>query len=197
MALTPGVRLERVGRIVNYLWMLAAVIVFALWLQDPDLFTQESMAVRIESWGPWAFGAFIGVSLVRGLFLVPSTPVILTGGMLFPGSLPIVFVISMVGIVLSATVIYLLPGVGGYNDLLERRYPEKIARVKTLLVKPHAFWVVVGWSFFPFVPTDVICYVAGLMGMSYRRMIFALLLGEVPLVLGYLFLTQHAQGLLR
>ena len=196
MALTPGTRLERIGRIVNYLWVLAALVVFVLWLQDPGLFTQESMAARIESWGPWVFGAFIGVSLVRGLFLVPSTPVILTGGMLFPESLPTVFVISMVGIVMSATVIYLLPGAGGYNDLLERRYPEKIARVKTLLVKPHAFWVVVGWSFFPFVPTDVICYVAGLVGMSYRRMIFALLLGEVPLVLGYLFLTQRARGLL-
>ncbi len=196
MALTAGTRLERMGRIVNYLWVLAAVVVFVLWLQDPGLFSQESMAARIESWGPWVFGAFIGVSLVRGLFLVPSTPVILTGGMLFPESLPTVFVISMVGIVMSATVIYLLPGVGGYDDLLERKYPEKIARVKTLLVKPHAFWVVVGWSFFPFVPTDVICYVAGLVGMSYRRMIFALLLGEVPLVLGYLFFTQRARGLL-
>ncbi len=196
MALTIGTHLERIGRIVNYLWVLAALVVFVLWLQDPGLFTQESMAARIESWGPWVFGAFIGVSLVRGLFLVPSTPVILTGGMLFPESLPTVFVISMVGIVMSATVIYLLPGVGGYDDLLERRYPEKTAHVKTLLVKPHTFWVVVGWSFFPFVPTDVICYVAGLVGMSYRRMIFALLLGEVPLVLGYLFLTQRALGLL-
>ena len=80
-----------------------------------------------------------------------------------------VFAISIVGIVVSATVIYLLPGVGGYDDLLERRCPEKIARVKTLLAKPYAFWVVAGWSFCPFVPTDVICYAAGLLKMSYRR----------------------------
>ena len=85
---------------------------------------------------------------------------------------------------------------GGYDDFLERRYPEKIARVKTLLAKPYAFWAVVGWSFCPFVPTDVICYAAGLLRMSYRRMIGALLLGEVPLVLGYLFLTQLALDLL-
>ena len=187
---------ERVGRIVNYLWVLAALVVFVLWLQEPGLFTQESMTARIESWGPWVFVGFIGVSLVRGLFLVPSTPVILTGGILFPGSLPMVFVISMVGIVVSATVIYLLPGAGKYDDLLERRYPERIASVKTLLVRPYAFWSVVGWSFFPFVPTDVICYAAGLVGMPYRRMISALLLGEVPLVLGYLFLTRRAYGLL-
>ncbi len=45
MALTPGTRLERIGRIVNYLWMLAAVVVFVLWLQDPGLFTQESTKI--------------------------------------------------------------------------------------------------------------------------------------------------------
>ena len=42
----------------------------------------------------------------------------------------------------------------------------------------------------------VICYTAGLLGISYRRVIVALLLGEVPLVLGYLFLTQLALDLL-
>ena len=152
---------ERAGRIVNYLWALAAAVVFVLWLQDPGLFARESIAARIESWGSWMFTGFIGISLVRGFLLVPSTPVILTGGVLFPESLPMVFAISIVGIVVSATAIYLLPGVGEYDDLLERRYPEKIARVKTLLAKPYAFWVVAGWSFCPFVPTDVICYAAG------------------------------------
>ena len=187
---------ERVGRLINYLWVFMAVVVFVLWLQEPSLFARESIAAWIERWGSWMFAGFIGVSLVRGLFLIPSTPVILTGGVLFPESLPFVFGISIVGIVVSATAIYFLPGVGGYDDLLERKYPEKIARLKMLLATPYAFWVVLGWSFFPFVPTDVICYAAGLLGMSYRRMIVALLLGEVPLVVGYLFLTQIALDLL-
>ena len=187
---------ERVGRIVNYLWVIVAVAVFILWLQDPGLLARQSIAARIESWGSWMFAGFIGISLVRGFFLVPSTPVILTGGVLFPESLPLVFIISIAGIVVSASAIYFLPGVGGYDSLLEQKYPEQIARVKTLLITPYAFWVVVGWSFFPFVPTDVICYAAGLLGMSYRRVIAALLLGEVPLVLGYLFLTQIALDLL-
>ena len=71
---------ERAGRIVNYLWALAAAVVFVLWLQDPGLFARESIAARIESWGSWMFTGFIGISLVRGFLLVPSTPVILTGG---------------------------------------------------------------------------------------------------------------------
>jgi uncharacterized membrane protein YdjX (TVP38/TMEM64 family) len=142
------------------------------------------------------FAGFIGISLVRGFFLVPSTPVVLTGGVLFPESLPMVFAMSVAGIVVSATAIYYLPGAGGFDHLLERKYPEQIARMKTLLVTPHAFWVVAGWSFFPLVPTDAICYAAGLLGMPYRRMIVALLLGEMPLVIAYLFLTQVALDVL-
>ena len=108
---------ERVGRIVNYLWVIAAVAVFVLWLRDPGLFTQGAIAARIEGWGSWMFAGFIGISLVRGFFLVPSTPVILTGGVLFPESLPMVFLVSVAGIVVSATAIYYLPGVGGYDGL--------------------------------------------------------------------------------
>lgn len=154
------------------------------------------MADVIQAWGPWAFGTFVAVSLARGFLLVPSTPVILAGGMLFPGSPAAVFVVSMAGIVLSATLIYLMPAFGGYDDLIERKYPEKIVRVRTHLVRPYAFWIVIGWSFFPLVPTDVICYGAGLVQMSYRRMILALLLGEVPLVTGYLLITQRVHGLM-
>lgn len=167
---------------------------FGLWVSRPELFTEEAMADLMGGWGPWAFGGFVLVSLLRGLVLVPSTPVILAGGILFPDALLQVFAISMLGIVLSATLLYLMPGLGGYDDLLERKYPEKIAKVKRQLVKPRAFWFVVAWSFFPLVPTDVICYAAGLVQMPYRRMISALVLGEIPLVLGYLFLTQQVLG---
>jgi uncharacterized membrane protein YdjX (TVP38/TMEM64 family) len=187
---------ERVGRVATYLWFLAATVALVIWIRDPSVFTQESMAEWMLGWGEWAFWGFVVVALGRGLFLVPSTPVVLAGGVLFPDIPLAVFVFSMAGIVLSATVIYLLPGMGGYDALLERKYPDKIARLKVHLVKPHAFWVVAGWSFFPFVPTDVICYVAGLVRMSYRRMILAMILGEAPLVLGYLLLTQRVHGLL-
>lgn len=186
----------RIGRVVTYVWILAIATAGVQWIRDPSVFTQEAMADVMQAWGPWAFGTFVAVSLIRGFFLIPSTPIILAGGMLFPESPAAVFLVSMVGIVVSATLIYLMPGLGGYHDLLERKYPEKIVRVRTHLVKPYSFWIVFGWSFFPLVPTDVICYAAGLVQMSYRRMILALILGELPLVAGYVFITQGVHGLL-
>ena len=121
---------------------------------------------------------------------------ILTGGVLFPESLPLVFIISIAGIVVSASAIYFLPGVGGYDSLLEQEVSGANRPCEN--ASHHAVCVLGcgGVVLLPFVPTDVICYAAGLLGMSYRRVIAALLLGEVPLVLGYLFLTQIALDLL-
>jgi len=52
----------------------------------------------------------------------------------------------------------------------------------------NAFWLVFFWSFFPLVPTDAVCYVAGVAKMPLRKMLTALLLGELPLVAVYVFL---------
>jgi len=187
---------ERAGRVVTAVWLLAAVAAVAYGLLNPGFFTQESMVRVMERWGSWAFGGFVAVSLLRGFLLVPSTPVIVAGSILFPTSLASVFFVSIVGIVIAASALYHMPALGGYDALLERRHPQRVGRLKRQLVKPRAFWFVVAWSAFPLVPTDVICYAAGLVQMSYRRMIFAMLLGEVPLVIGLLVLSERVQNLM-
>jgi uncharacterized membrane protein YdjX (TVP38/TMEM64 family) len=49
-------------------------------------------------------------------------------------------------------------------------------------------WFVALWAFAPVVPTDLICYAAGLVRMPYRRMIAGIIIGELPLVTGYILL---------
>lgn len=44
------------------------------------------------------------------------------------------------------------------------------------------FWLVVGWSAFPFVSTDVICYAAGTLRMHLGKFAGGVALGEVPIV---------------
>ncbi len=61
----------------------------------------------------------------------------------------------------------------------------------------YAFWIVVAWSFFPLVPTDAICYVAGMAKMPFRKLAAAMLLGEVPVVAAYIFLGAEIGEWLR
>jgi len=133
---------------------------------------------------------------VRGALLIPSTPFVLAGGALFPNALGAVLLVSMLGIVASATLLYRFPGFAGYDALLAARYPEKLARLQGTLVKPRATWFVALWAFFPGVPTDLICYAAGLVRMPYRRMIAGIIIGELPLVSAYIFLGTRLFELL-
>lgn len=138
--------------------------------------------------GAWAFAGFALASFVRGALLIPSTPFVLAGGALFPNALTEVLLVSMAGIVGSATLLYRFPGFAGYDTLLAAKYPAQLERLRVQLVKPRAIWFVALWAFFPGVPTDLICYAAGLVRMPYRRMILGLIIGELPLVTAYIFL---------
>ena len=45
--------------------------------------------------------------------------------------------------------------------------------------------MVVGWAMFPFVPTDIICYVAGTFRMHSGKFLLGITLGEIPIVAFY------------
>ena len=106
-------------------------------------------------------------------------------------------VISLLGIVVGAYLVYSFPSIGSYDKILERKFPSKIASLKQKMQHKHAFWFVVGWSFFPLVPTDAVCYVAGVAKMSFKKMITALLIGELPLVTMYVFVGAELGEWLR
>lgn len=175
-------------RFLTFCWAALVVGIAAWYLLDPAAFTAERFQAVLTRWGPWAFPGFVLVSVLRGPLLVPSTPVVIAGGAFFPEALPAVLVVSMLGIVGSATLLYRFPGFAGYDSLLAERHPEKLAHLRTRLAGPGAMWFVALWAFAPVVPTDLICYAAGLVRMPYRRMITGIIIGELPLVTGYIFL---------
>lgn len=186
----------RYRRVLTWLWVALVIGVLTRYLLHPDDFTADHFQQVLTGWGPWAFPGFVVVSLLRGALLIPSTPVVLAGGAFFPEAIPAVLVISMLGIVGSATLLYRFPGFAGYDSVLAERYPDKLAHLREQLAKPGAIWFVAAWAFFPVVPTDLICYAAGLVRMPYRRMILGIIIGELPLVSAYILLGTKLSGFL-
>ncbi len=183
-------------RILTWVWALVVLAIGAWYLTHPADFSSERFEALLASWGPWAFPGFVVISFLRGPLLVPSTPVVLAGGAFFPEAIPAVLAVSMVGIVASATLLYRFPGFAGYDSLLEAKHPEKLAMVRKRLAGPGAMWFVALWSFAPVVPTDLICYAAGLVRMPYRRMILGVIIGELPLVTAYILLGTKLSAFL-
>lgn len=184
-------------RHLNTVWLALVAVVLLLLLIFPDVITRESIAGFLAELGPLALAVYILVSLTRAVLLIPATPFVLAGAISFPQWPFLVLAISTLGIVVGAWLVYRFPSFGSYDELLEAKYPDKIEFLKTNMHKPHGFWIIMGWAFFPLVPTDVICYVSGMTRVPFPRMIVALLFGALPLVVVYIFLGAEVGEWLR
>lgn len=158
-----------------------------LFLSYPQEFKPDAIAERIEKMGTAPMIIYLGVTLIRGFFLIPSTPFVLCGVLLFPNQLFLVLIISMLGVLFSATLLYYFADLLGFSKKLEAKNVLGIQRWKKKLQKPQSGLFVLLWSFFPLVPTDLICYVAGLVKMRFLYFILGVGLGELTLNIVYIY----------
>lgn len=173
---------------INTIWLALVAILGGLLLLFPDWLNRESIAGFLDGLGALALFVYVALSLTRAALMIPCTPFVLAGGIAFPELLLLVWVISLAGVVVGAFLVYSFPSFGKYDEFLENKYPEKIALLNRQIHGPWSFWIIAGWSFFPLVPTDLICYVSGVVKLRFRKLITALLVGEVPLVTAYVYL---------
>lgn len=182
---------------LNTVWLVVVAVILGMIIIYPELLTRETISQLLSQMGSMALIIYILMSLTRSVLLIPCTPFILAGAISFPQWPFLVFAISLAGVVVGAFLVYSFPSFGGYDKLLEEKYPEKIKNLKAKMQHKNAFWFVVGWSFFPLVPTDAACYVAGVARMPLRKMLIALVIGELPLVALYVFLGAEIGEWLR
>ncbi|MEZ4923188.1 MAG: VTT domain-containing protein [Crocinitomicaceae bacterium] len=179
--------MNKTKKVFYYLWLAVIAILLSLFLFQPGSFTPENIAQFMKQYNDQILIIYIFISLLRGLFLIPSTPFVLAGALLFPEQPWTVFTISIVGLIVGSTLVYYLSDALGFSKKLEKKYPRKIERWHKRLNSPWAAGIVVAWSFFPLVPTDVICYVAGIVKMPYRILISGVIIGELVLIYLYVF----------
>lgn len=152
----------------------------------PEHFTSQAIKNYLENYGNQMLWWYIVLSIFRGIVLIPSTPFVLAGAILFSHQLTLVFIISMIGIIVSATFIYYISNYLELDFFLDKVKSKRVENIRNKINK-YGFWVVLGWSFFPLVPTDLICYVAGTIQMNFKKFIIALTIGEAILVSIYVF----------
>lgn len=179
---------RRLGR---WAWLIAIVGALVWWACNPTAFTPERIRDFFQKYQSAAVIIYFLVSMIRGCFLIPGTPFVLAGVLLFPERPWLVFAISLLGMIVGSTIIYFFSDKLGFAEVLEKKHASGIATVRNRM-KQHGMLIVVAWSFFPLVPTDLICYVAGVVRMNYTRFIIALTIGEAILIGAYVFLGASA-----
>jgi uncharacterized membrane protein YdjX (TVP38/TMEM64 family) len=153
----------------------------------PEFFTPTYLFDFINKFHGEVLLIYILLSFFRGFFFIPSTPFVIVGGLLFPDELLLVLTISMAGIMFSATVLYYFSDLLGFSTYLDRKFPSKIELWKTRLESSKSIFFIAGWSLIPFVPTDLVCYVTGVMKTSFKNLFLGVFIGELILCSIYIY----------
>lgn len=172
------------------LWMLFTFSALLFYFINRESFTPENLYKLFGQYNDLAFIVYVAASFLRGFTLIPSTPFVIAGTLLFPKSLFLVLLVSMCGIVFSGTLIFYLADYLGFSRIFNNKYPDEIAGVNQKLQSPFGMFFIFAWAFFPFVPTDLICYVAGTAKINYLKFLIALVSGEIIIVSIYIFSFQ-------
>jgi uncharacterized membrane protein YdjX (TVP38/TMEM64 family) len=137
---------------------------------------------------------YLLLGCLRSFTLIPVTSLVVLGTLFLPPW--ILFALTLVGIVVSSAAVYYFAEALHLDELLKKNHAGQLERVRGLLEK-HGFPIVVGWAFFPIAPTDLVCYLAGIMRMSIAKVLLGVAIGEGAICAIYIFLGDsllHAIG---
>lgn len=169
------------------IWILFILTGLAFYFLRPDIFTPNGLAALVLEFRGPILVAYLVLSVFRGFTLLPSTPLVLAGTLLFPSDLFIVLAVSLIGIGASSSMIYWLSEHLGFAEFFEARKAKAVDKIRHRLESRGGLLFVLLWSFVPLVPTDAVCYVAGTVRMNYPKFIAAVLAGETILCSIYIF----------
>ena len=176
-------------------WIIMLLGLLGLYLKHPNIFEPKYLANLIEQSGAFAMVIFLLCCMFRNITMIPSTFFTITGTMLFPEARTQVFLISVFGTLFSSILIYYFSDWLGLDDLFKRKYPKKIEWLENKVEK-NGLPIVIGWTMFPFVPTDLICYVAGVLKMPIWKYAIGMTLGAIPVVAFYVFIGGKLSNLI-
>ena len=173
--------MPRIRGIALGLWVILVVALTALYAVNPKLLQPEVLVDVLRQSGQPVLLAYVVLSIVRAFTLIPSTVLIVVGMLLFPDRPVFVMVSSLAGIVVSAAIVYFFFEFLGLGEFFERKHAARVRWLEDQM-RRKGLWIVMAWSAFPFVPTDVICYVAGTLRMHVGTFLCGVALGELPIV---------------
>ena len=159
------VKIARVALLAAWAALIGVSLYF--YFSDPTAFSAANIAEFIRRFQSEIWLVYFAMSALRGLTLLPSTPLVLAGAMAFPDQPIAVLATSLAGIALSSTMIYFFSELLGFTAYFERHDPVRVHAIKARLEHPLGFLFVAAWAFFPLVPTDLVCYLAGATRMNY------------------------------
>lgn len=173
--------------IVFWLWLSVIATALYFYFFQNDLI-QVGIVQLMDLPLSWRYAIFIILGCLRGFTLIPVTYLILLGLVFLPATPA--YILTIIGVMVSSTCIYYFAEYLGLGSYFERRYPNQISKLK-LVIHKNELPIVIGWSFFPFTPTDLMCYICGSLKIDFKKFLFGVLVGEGISCAIYIFIGKE------
>lgn len=173
-------------------WLIIVVVLLALYALHQEWFDVSQLRDMVSQRHVLVAIIYVTILSFLGLTLIPSTPFAIAGVLLFH---PVeAYVLNLVGILTSSTIVYYFARFVGFNDYFKAKYPKKMEKIQKALHKKE-LPIIIGWSFFPAVPTDLIIYVSSTLHVHLWKALLGVLIGEGILNAGYIFFADVFVGI--
>jgi uncharacterized membrane protein YdjX (TVP38/TMEM64 family) len=174
------------------LWIVVVVGALYLYFFRRDLVQRElEDALSVTSIAAAVVYLFLGS--IRAFTLIPATFLVLAA---LPFFAPVpLFLLSLAGILISSASIYLFSEALHLDELFERKHKHRVEKMKAVLQR-NQVPIIIAWSFFPLTPTDLICYVCGVLKVNFKKFLLAVSIGEGTICAIYIFFGDYLKRML-
>jgi uncharacterized membrane protein YdjX (TVP38/TMEM64 family) len=175
-------------KIIIYAWIILLLLVFIAYLYFPKIINLENFFNLISGNYILAILIFTIFVILRGFTLI--SPLLVTMASLILFSPLEVFIINSFGIVISSFLIYKVSDYLGFDDYIENNYQEKVKKIRKSFEKKE-IPIMIGWSFFPFFPTDILVYVAASLKVSLWKCLVGIFIGTALINFISIYLAER------
>jgi uncharacterized membrane protein YdjX (TVP38/TMEM64 family) len=173
-------------------WILIASLSLYAYFFNQSLISSKLISIFTAS-SILGYAIFLILSCLRGFTLIPVTYFIIVGIVFIP-PWPL-YIMTLIGILVSSACVYYFSEYLNFDEYFEANHKKQIDKISSVITK-NELPIVITWSFMPFLPTDLICYVCGTLDIPIRKFLLGVLIGEGISSGIYIFLGKHILSVL-
>jgi len=171
---------------VRYVWLFLIICLLGYYLCNPTIFEKENIAQILSQYKGYGFLILFFLHVLRSFTMLPPTLLIFAGILMYPDRLFELWIVSVVGAILSGALAYYFSNKVDFQAWLNKN-KQAFKKVKNGLDSKYGSLFIVGWILFPFVPTDIIGYTAGATQTNFIKYMLALSVGKTILCSIYIY----------
>lgn len=170
-------------KIFLVIWLCVVLFFVSIYVFNPE-YVRNVLTILLSKPPLWAYITLFLLGCIRGFTLIPSTILIVVGLMFIP-PVPLYFII-LIGVIVSSVSVFYFFEYLHIDTLVKDKYKPLLEKGSKYLSR-YELPAIIIWSMAPFLPTDVICYLAGTARVNVGKFVLGILIGEGVICALYIF----------